>query len=185
MSQESAQPGPREYDFALIVSGVPELSDAVQDALYESGCDDATLSIQYGLLYAEFSRSAPSIKDAIVSAILDVRRSGLPARVLRVDDSNLVTQADIARRIGRSRQLIHQYVTGHRGPGGFPPPACHLSAQTPLWTWSAVSHWLADNGLLRPEESRDAVVVEAINTVLERDQLPADLLQEITRDLAA
>jgi hypothetical protein len=40
----------REYDFALILTGVPELSTAVEDGLFQAGCDDATLSMQYGSL---------------------------------------------------------------------------------------------------------------------------------------
>ena len=32
----------REYDFALVVQGVPELSEDVINRLFEAGCDDAT-----------------------------------------------------------------------------------------------------------------------------------------------
>lgn len=46
-----------------------------------------------------------------------------------------------------------------------------------------MSHWLASNGLVRPEVSRDAAVVEAINNAFERKRLPAELMEEITRDL--
>lgn len=175
----------REFDFALIVAGVPELTDTVQDALFEAGCDDATLSIQHGLLYMEFSRTAPSIKDAILSAIRDVIKSGIGAAVLRVDECNLVTQAEIARRIGRSRQLVHQFMTGERGPGGFPPPACQITDRAPLWAWCAVSHWLASNNLVRPEVSWNATVVEAVNHALDRKNLPVELLRQITDELAA
>lgn len=188
MDSQTVRPCEQEHDFALIVAGVPELTQQVQDALFNAGCDDATLSIQYGLLYMEFSRSATSLQEAIVSAIQDVRRSGLPALVLRVDECNLVTASDIARQIKRSRQLVHQYMTGKRGPGGFPPPACHLAEHAPLWAWCAVSYWLVQNNLLRPEESWNAEVVEAINTVLEtarqHRQYP-QLLDEVTRDLRA
>jgi hypothetical protein len=175
----------QEFDFALIVAGVPELNEGIENALFEGGCDDATLSMQHGLLYAEFSRVAPSLKAAVISAINDVTRAGVGAAVLRVDECNLVTQAEIARRIGRSRQLVHQYMIGERGPGGFPPPACQIADRAPLWTWCAVSQWLAANSLLRPEVSHNAVVIEAINYALERRQLPEDLLREITRDLDA
>ena len=174
----------REYDFALIVDGVPELSDDVLDALFTAGCDDATPSMQYGLLYLEFSRSAASLQHAIISAIQDVLKAGLNARVLRVDDCNLVTQAEIARRIGRSRQLVHQYMTGERGPGGFPPPACHLTERKPLWQWCAVSYWLSTNNLLRQEECWNAAVVEAINNLLERQQMPPGLFEEVSGLLA-
>lgn len=178
----------REYDFALIVSGVPELSPRVEDALFASGCDDATLSFQYGRLYIEFSRTARSLKDAILSAIHDVRNADVGAEVLRVDDCDLVTPAEIARRIKRSRQLVFQYVNGQRGPGGFPPPECHLAEGAPLWAWCAVSRWLADHDIIRPEEGWNAEVVAAINNWLEsarhRERNP-QLVKEISRDLQA
>jgi hypothetical protein len=175
-----------EYDFALIVGGVKELTPEVEDALFKHGCDDATLSIQYGMLYVEFSRKAASLKDAILSAIHDVQNAGIGAQVLRVDECTLVTMADIARRINRSRQLIHQYITGVRGPGGFPPPECSITDGKPLWAWCAVSYWLMQNNLLRPEESWNAEVVAAINNALEsarqRDRHP-DLVDEVNREL--
>ena len=186
MSEQTPQSCNQEHDFALIVGGVSELTQQVEDALFEAGCDDATLSIQYGLLYMEFSRSAKSLKDAIVSAIRDVQKAGINAQVLRVDECNLVTASDIARKLDRSRQQIHQYMTGQRGPGAFPPPECHLADHAPLWRWCAVSYWLVQNNLLRPEESWNAEVVEAINNVLDSARQPAHyakLMAEITRDL--
>jgi len=175
----------REFDFALIVGGVLELNERVEAALFRGGCDDATLSIQYGQLYMEFSRSAPSLQEAIMSAIRDVQKSGLPdIKVLRVDECNLATAAEIARRIDRSRQLVHQYMTGQRGPGGFPPPVAHLSEHSPLWAWCAVSYWLAQNNLLRPEAHWDAEVVYAINMALERQQCGrSELLEKIAGEL--
>lgn len=122
----------KEHDFALIVDGVGSLTTDVEDALFNAGCDNATLSIQYGLLYMEFSRRARSLHNAIVSAIHDVRKAGIGAEVLRVNECNLVTASEIARRIQRSRQLVHQYMTGQRGPGGFPPPECHLTDGAPF-----------------------------------------------------
>jgi len=175
-----------EYDFALIVAGVDALTQPVEDALFEAGCDDATVSMQYGLLYVEFSRSAASLLDAIVSAIHDVQRADIGARVLRVDESNLVTASDIARRIGRSRQLVHQYITGQRGPGAFPPPECHLTDHKPLWAWCEVSRWLAQNDLLHPEANWHAEVIAAINTALEQarqQQRHPTLIANVRRDL--
>jgi len=175
-----------EYDFALIVSGVAELTPAVEDALFEAGCDDATVSTQYGRLYIEFSRSATSLEDAIIGAIHAIRKAGIGAEVLRVDECNLVTASEIARRMGRSRQLVHQYINGQRGPGEFPPPECQLMDQAPLWAWCAVSYWLVQNNLLRPQESWNAEVVEAINNWLESErqrQRYPQLMETITRGL--
>ena len=161
------EPKLSEYDFAVIVSGVPALTEEVVDALYVAGCDDATVSLQYGLLYVEFSRPASSLVEAILSAINDLHKAKVGAEVLRIDDCNLVTASDIARRIQRSRQLVHQYMTGERGPGSFPPPECHLTENKPLWAWCEVSYWLVQNNLLRPEAGWDAEVIAAINNTLE------------------
>lgn len=185
MEKNKSQVYAQEYDFALIVDGVGELNREVEDSLFNGGCDDATLSIQYGYLYMQFSRSADSYKDAIISAIKDVQRSGISARVVRVDECNLVTASEIARRIERSRQLIHQYITAERGPGGFPPPYCHLAESSPLWQWCAVSFWLVNANLLRKEEALEAEVVMAINEVLDGSPQPPreELVAEITREL--
>lgn len=178
----------REYDFALILTGVPELTTDVEDGLFNAGCDDATLSMQYGCLYLEFSRAAPSLKDAILSAIRDVRKAGVGAEVWRVDSHDLVSPSEIARRIGRTRQLVHQYITGARGPGSFPAPDCNLTEGQPLWSWYAVSAWLSKNDMIRPETLRDTEIVAAINTALERShQLERDpaLVDEVARAVAA
>lgn len=175
-----------EYDFALVVGGVVELTSEVENALYGAGCDDATVSMKHGRLYIDFSRAASSFKDAVISAIKSVDAALPDAHVLRVDECNLVTAAEIARRMGRSRQLVHQYMTGKRGPGGFPPPECHLADYAPLWAWCAVSEWLVENDLLRPEENLIAEVIEAINLRLEsarqRQRVP-ELVDEVTRAL--
>jgi hypothetical protein len=185
-NESNVNPCEHEHDFALIVDGVSELTQAVEDALFVAGCDDATLSIRYGLLYLEFSRVAKSLEEAILSAIHGVRGAGIGAEVLRVDECNLVTMSEIARRIGRSRQLVHQYMIGKRGPGGFPPPECHLTDQAPLWSWCSVSQWLVHNHLLRAQEGWNAEVMEAINNYLEwerqRSRHPK-LLDEIERGL--
>jgi hypothetical protein len=186
MSRKQAKPTEREFDFALIVGGVPALTRDVEDALFRAGCDDATVSMRYGLLYIEFSRTGSSLKEAILGAIHAVEGAGIGAQVLRVDECNLVSPADIARRIDRSRQLVHQYITGQRGPGRFPAPECHLTDHAPLWAWCAVSQWLVQNNLIRPEEGWNAEVIAAINSVLElrRQKLrQPELVKEVTRQL--
>lgn len=157
----------QEFDFKLVIDGVPDLTDAVEDALFKAGCDDATFSIQFGRLCADFSRRAPSLETAILSAIGDVAKAGIGAAVSRVDECDYVTPAEIARRINRTRQQVCQYIKGTRGPGKFPPPECHLSDRAPLWAWCAVSHWLAANNLIRPEEQWNAQVIASINTMLD------------------
>ncbi|MCI0461189.1 MAG: hypothetical protein L0Z62_29935 [Gemmataceae bacterium] len=173
-----------EHDFTLVLTGITELTPEAEDALFEAGCDDATISVRSGRVFVTFSRTAPSLKEAVLSAIRDVRKANIGADVLRVDLCNLVTQADIARKIGRSRQLVHQYVTGVRGPGGFPAPACAISDGTPLWYWCEVASWLRQNDMIREDSLREAQEGAVINSVLELQhhrRLDPALTEEVLR----
>ena len=159
----------REHDFTLVLTGITDLTPEVEKAFFEAGCDDATLSMRSGRPFLTFSRLAPSLKDALLSAINDVRKANIGANVLRVDICNLVTQSEIAQRIGRTRQLVHQYVTGERGPGAFPPPVCNISDDddSPLWYWCEVAYWLYENNMIPEEALRDAQALSLINDILE------------------
>jgi hypothetical protein len=177
------EPPEREYDFTLVLTGITELTPEVENALFEAGCDDATLSRRFGRQYLTFSRNAPTLKEAILSAIHDVRRS----EVLRVDSCDLVNQSEIARRIGRSRQLVHQYLSGERGPGGFPPPVCHISDDAPLWMWCEVAYWLWQNDMMKEEALREARLVAVINDLLDlqhQKHLDPQLIEEIWQLMA-
>lgn len=157
----------QEYDFTLVLTGIDSVSDAEVNALYGAGCDDATVSVRSGRVYITFSRTASSLKDAIMSAIADVTSANIGAEVLRIDSCNLVTQAEIARRSGRSRQVINQYILGTRGPGSFPPPACNICDDAPLWYWCEVSYWLWENNMVKEDVVREAEQLDMINSVLE------------------
>jgi hypothetical protein len=159
------------HEFVLVLTDVPELTDSMLDALFEAGCDDSTPSVQSSRVYLRFTRMAPSLKDAILSAIRDVRTANIGADVLRVDYCNLVTQSEIAQKIGRSRQLVHQFIAGERGPGGFPPAACHVEASSPLYYWCEVADWLYRNNMVTSDVVQDAREVEMINSVLEMRHL--------------
>lgn len=174
----------REFDFALVLSDDVELTSDLENALYGGSCDDSTISVRSGRVYVTFSRSAPSMKDAILEAISDFTSSNVSGSILRVDECNLVTQSEIARRIDRSRQLIHQYIRGERGPGGFPPPVCDIVDGTPLYYWCEVAYWLWENDMITESVLRDAQEVAVINSVLElqhQKQHEPDLAAEVAR----
>ena len=174
----------REHDFTLLLDGVSELTEHVETALFEAGCDDSTISMRSGRIFLTFTREAPSLKDAVISAIRDVHRANIGADVVRIDSCNMVTQADIARRIDRSRQLVHQYITGVRGPGKFPPPACEITDSAPLWYWCEVARWLWENDMIQEDVLREAEELAAINSVLEMQwlrQVAPQLMEEILR----
>ncbi len=129
----------RDYEFSLILSGVPELTRDVLDAFFEAGCDDALIGIRDGIAFADFCREADSCQEALLSAIRDVEAAG--ARVEHVEPDELVTMSEIARRLDITREGVRKRVAGMRGPGNFPPPIGNLTQRSPLWRWSDVVLW--------------------------------------------
>jgi hypothetical protein len=80
------KPVPKSYNFILVLSGLLESNDSIEDALFEAGCDDALLIVRDNIPYLEFDREATSLEQAISSAIFDVKSAG--AIVLRVEIEN-------------------------------------------------------------------------------------------------
>ena len=81
---ESPKDDQHLYSFTLELSGIDELTDDLANALFEAGCDDATLAMAGGRVFLDFDREADSISDAIVSAINAVEARGLGIRVTQV-----------------------------------------------------------------------------------------------------
>jgi predicted DNA-binding transcriptional regulator AlpA len=165
--------------FTLVLDRRPD--DDELDALVGAGCDDAIFGTERDLSVAQFDRYAPAMADAIASAVRDVESAGL--RVLRVLDEDLLTLADIADRIGRSRESIRRYATGERGGGGFPLPVNLGREGTVFYRWSEVAPWLRErlgfdipdtdpalvvaNLVLQARQHRDRVVhMSALNDLL-------------------
>jgi predicted DNA-binding transcriptional regulator AlpA len=166
-----------EYEFTLVVEGDVE-KDEHLDALFEAGCDDATFGIVDDVGYADFIREAPSIGEAVRSAI-DQIESVPGLRVLRAEPDDLVTMREIAERLGRSRESVRLLIKGDRGPGGFPPPVSHLKARSRLWRWSEVAAW-AEN-VSPPVDLHAAAIIAAINAALVLRQSAARLSSEERR----
>jgi len=159
----------RSYTFWLILSGDAVHGEQLEDELFESGCDDAVLGSRDGVTFLEFEREADTLADAILSAIANVQSTG--AFVVRVEPDDLVTAAEIARRIGRTRESVRLLVQGERGPGTFPPPAASLTGKSPIWRWAEVARWFADNYAEHGDLSAaDASVIAGINSALELRQ---------------
>jgi hypothetical protein len=180
--------GEKEYDFTLILSGLADLTTEVENALFEAGCDDAGLGMRDGRAYLTFNRKAPALKDAILSAIRDVRKSGIGAEVLRLDVCDLVTQSDIARRTNRPRQVIHQYIKGTRGPGNFPAPACQITDDESgsLWLWCETADWLWRNSIISEEEVEAARLIAMVNDMLDfarQKRISPEVAEEVVQTL--
>lgn len=150
----------RTHNFTLILSGVEEPTEIIENALFESNCDDALLYFRDRIGYLEFDRVAASLEDAILSAITDVQQSGIKAKPIRVEPSDMVTSAEISRRLGRTRESISQLITGKRGKGDFPTPIAGVTSNTMLWSWAEVAEWTYEN-----KKINDYAVVEIAHVI--------------------
>lgn len=134
-----------EWAFRLIIAGI-ELTDADLEALFEAGCDDATFARErVGSVLGLFDREADTPEAAVLSALVDVESARIDARVVKVAvEDDWLSAAEIAERVGRTRQSIGQLVRGDRGPGGFPAPVARQGSPNPLWSWFEVAAWFSD-----------------------------------------
>lgn len=157
-----------EFEFTLVIEG-PVMEDTTAESVFEAGCDDATFGAIDGTGYGEFIREASSFKEAVSSAIRDIESVG-GLSVIRVEPDDLVTLAEIAERVGRTRESVRLLASGERGSGGFPTPASHLRARSRLWRWSEVAAWFGSD-----EEMERARSTAAVNAALELRRLrPGD-----------
>lgn len=157
------------HHFTLIVDGPDVQEEALIEALFAAGCDDALVGRSEGIQYVEFDREATDLDDAILSAVANVEK--VPGvRVARIADAGLVAMADIAARIGRTREGVRLLVNGSRGPGGFPPPVTDPRSRYRLWRWSEVERWISAY-LGHEAESRTDDVLMAVNASLELRRL--------------
>ena len=140
-----------EYDF-LLKFELPDPSvdpEKFVEALYEAGCDDATVGIgQQGRVALNFTREANSAIEAVSSAISDVRKA-IPNAKLVEATPDLVGLTDIAEILGCSRQNIRKLVIGNRSL--FPSPVHEGSAA--IWHLSKVLQWFKTKGSYAIEDN--------------------------------
>ena len=158
------------FEFTIIASGF-DVDTPYEDALFEAGCDDATLSVQKGVLIAEFHRDAVSFSSAVASACTAIMAAGL--RVERVEPDHLVSLSEIADRGGLSRQAIHLYAKGDRGHG-FPHPVAKVTSKHPLWDWCEVADWLFQKNFLAMQDVVQARIVKEANVVMSSRDIDHD-----------
>jgi hypothetical protein len=107
-----AKPGAIEsHAFTLILSGFDQLTDEIENRLFEAGCDDALLGIHTGTPYLSFDREAESLEDAIKSAIKSVQSSGLPIEIVRVNPPGAETIETVNAYLTTRRQLHEKLKT--------------------------------------------------------------------------
>lgn len=67
----------QSYAFTLTLAGAAEITETIEDAIFEAGCDDALLWSRGGVVYLNFDREAATFEDAVASARADVARAGV------------------------------------------------------------------------------------------------------------
>ena len=133
----------QNWSFTLIIEGGDLQSDETFNALFEAGCDDALVGRSNGIQFMDFDRDAETLADAVLSAVGDIESvAGL--QVVRLEDLELVSMAEIAERTGRTRESVRLLVGGDRGPGNFPLPVNDPKRPNRLWRWSDVERWMHD-----------------------------------------
>jgi hypothetical protein len=79
------------HDFTLILS-VEDVTDDQCNALFEAGCDDGTISTSERVTRIDFCRDAPTLEEAIRSAIGNVNAAGLQVARVEIEAGAIATQ---------------------------------------------------------------------------------------------
>ena len=66
----------KTYEFDIILKGTSEVTDQQADVLFAEGCDDGTPASSNGMAWIHFDREAPSLEEAIHSAVTQIRSAG-------------------------------------------------------------------------------------------------------------
>ncbi len=132
-----------EYEFTLKYQFLEDENvDVLLERLAEAGCDDAVIGIgQPGRLALAFARESRSAREAIESALNDVRTAVPSARLIEATP-DLVGLTDVAEMIGVSRQNMRKLMLSHMH--SFPAPIHEGSVS--LWHLADVLAWLHARG---------------------------------------
>jgi hypothetical protein len=156
------------YWFDIEVDG-PVTEDDIEslgDVLSKADGIDATVQADERGGVIMFSRGADDAVQAVVSASRDVEAAGL--RVTGIAEDR-VTVSDIADRARVTTASVRYWVSGQRGPGGFPLPTVRRE-RARLFSWAEVAAWLARAKLcavdqVAAETARACVIIDAAVTV--------------------
>jgi len=83
------------FQFTLVLSGVAEITCELADALIAATGGDVEFNLRDDVAFVEFDRAAPTLPDAVSSAIAQIEGAGVGVRVVRVESDEANTIAKI------------------------------------------------------------------------------------------
>jgi hypothetical protein len=81
----------KTYEFDVILKNVAQATDEHADVLFDAGCDDGTLASRDGATWIHFDREAPSLEEAIRSAVAQVQSVGLAVSKVELNVTTAVS----------------------------------------------------------------------------------------------
>ncbi len=160
------------HTFTLVLNGVNDKTDNLEDILYNAGCDDALVNFRNGIVYLDFERVSSHLEDAVISAIKAVENTSLNIKVISVAPDYYVSESEVAERLHLKRQTVSLWFKGgRRSKNPFPSPVMKLTAKSPLWRWYDVLEWLHQQKKLKNKDMLEqAKFIEHLNIgLLERN----------------
>ena len=82
----------KTYEFDLLLKDIREVTDDLAEALFAAGCDDGTPASCNGSAWIHFDRPAPSLEEAIRSAVTQVQAAGFAVSKIELDAASTVFQ---------------------------------------------------------------------------------------------
>ena len=147
----------KEFDFELIFQLEDNQNlEEYLDALFENGCDDATISSgQLGMISLSFTRDANTASQAVESAIRDVQKA-IPSAKLIEASPDIVSISDISSILGHSRQYTRKLFTSK--VTSLPVPI-HIGNPS-IWHLSEILSWLKSIGKQESKELYAQIYVQ-------------------------
>ncbi len=125
------------YELIFVVK---EVSEAKEDELLALGVNLLTLgALQEAHLYVE----ASSVAEAVTIGFQTLVGQGIQVERLQLD---LVSQSEIARRVGKERQSVSKWAQRGKKGVAFPVPFRATDLGKVEWEWVLVNDWLRQTG---------------------------------------
>ena len=136
------------FTLKLRLNGDVDNADELVEQLGAAGCNDALIGLGMpGRIALEFSREGNSAREAILSALGDVKRA-VPSATLIEASPDFVGLSDVADVIGVTRQNMRKLMLNSKS---FPTPVHEGSAA--VWHLADVLSWLEAKGSYKFEKS--------------------------------